>query len=273
MAGEEIVSTNFVRVSYAATVHPSVCPFVHRCRRDLVKWWVADTDFDRFESLSSPQVSNSSGVLTWLLVTLPAPAIFLGTTSRNSLDDPTPDSGSILEDCYRRGNGRTMTSPLTNGMSFGGKEGVARTSEIVCLRAICSSSLETHWEQGTHLSRSLHAPWKVLYGRRDRSDWERMRLKRAGRDEEREQEKDNGQEENIEKGKETITGGNKRGGGEDKEWQNLREAQWRTFNVIRVSVYQSEHGGATALGVPKTTGLRADGRASERPNEREERSR
>lgn len=129
MAGEEIVTRNQheFRQSYAATVHPSV-----RLSIGAAVTWLNGGSPTRISigsrvSRALEQVSNSSGVLTWLLVTLPAPAIFLGTTSRSSLDDRTPDSGSILEGCYRRGNERTMKSPLTNGMSFGGKEGVART--------------------------------------------------------------------------------------------------------------------------------------------------
>ncbi|TGZ50125.1 hypothetical protein DBV15_00815 [Temnothorax longispinosus] len=137
MAGEEIVSANFVRVAYTATVYPSVRPSV-RPLSVPPAWRALD------------QVSNSSSALTWLLVTLP------------------PQQYSWVP---RAGVASTTGFQIPEVSWRAGYRSRLSVSELF-VPSSAFSRPRWEMEQGAHLSRSLHAPRKVLerWGNVERSN-------------------------------------------------------------------------------------------------------
>lgn len=175
MTGEEIVSMNFIRVAYIATVRPSVHPSLPPVTR-LNGRSPTRSGFRSVRKSLEPSTKFPIVIAHSPGYSLHSPPQQYSWVPRagGSLDDWVPDSGSILEGCYRRDNGRTMTSPLINGTSFGGKGESPRVrrrlsvSELFVPSSLLSRDPVRDGAGGTPLSFPSRTAKST--GRRDRSD-------------------------------------------------------------------------------------------------------
>lgn len=157
------------RQSYIHRNRPSVCPCIAAVTRlnggSPTRISIGSRVFRVLD-----QVSNSSSALTWLLVTLPLPPSSIpgyhepGVVSMIGFQI-SEVSWRVAAVCGNWANDDVALVLRRRGES---RAYVGDCPSRSCL-SLCLLSRDPV-EQGAHLSRSLHAPRKILYGRRDRSD-------------------------------------------------------------------------------------------------------